>query len=237
MPEDLATKTALVTGASSGIGLAISRSLLAAGCRVIGIARDFSKLDPTSDRFETHSQDLVDLEQSAQLIKSITGQRQIDYFIHSAGAGLFGSIEQFSLSQIDSFLKANLTSALVICRQLIPGMRQRKHGRIIFIGSESALQAGKKGALYSSAKFGMRGLAQALREDCSRDGIAVSLINPGMVDTAFFAEQDFRPGPHPSNSINSQDVADLVMHIIRSNPDMVIDEINLSPRNKSIDFS
>ena len=149
---------------------------------------------------------------------------------------MFGSIEQFSVSQIDSFLKANLTSALVICHELIPDMRQRKDGRIIFIGSESALNAGKKGALYSSAKFGIRGLAQALREDCSRDGIAVSLINPGMVDTAFFAEQDFRPGPHSSNSIDSQDVADLVLHIIHSSPDMVIDEVNLSPRNKSIDF-
>ncbi len=236
MSDTLVAKTALVTGASSGIGLAITRSLLAAGCRVIGIARDFTKLDLSSELFEAHSQDLVELDRTADLIKSISKQQRIDYFIHSAGAGLFGSIEQFSVSQIDSFLKANLTSALVICHELIPDMRQRKDGRIIFIGSESALNAGKKGALYSSAKFGIRGLAQALREDCSRDGIAVSLINPGMVDTAFFAEQDFRPGPHSSNSIDSQDVADLVLHIIHSSPDMVIDEVNLSPRNKSIDF-
>ena len=236
MSDTLVAKTALVTGASSGIGLAITRSLLAAECRVIGIARDFTKLDLSNELFQAHTQDLVELEPTADLIKSISKQQPIDYFIHSAGVGLFGSIEQFSVSQIDRFLKANLTSALVICHQLIPGMRQRKDGRIIFIGSESALNAGKKGALYSSAKFGIRGLAQALREDCSRDGIAVSLINPGMVDTAFFTGQDFRPGPHPSNSIDSQDVADLVLHIIHSSPDMVIDEVNLSPRNKSIDF-
>ena len=154
MSDNLANKTALVTGASSGIGLAISRSLIAEQCQVIGIARDFTKLDLSSELFTTHSQDLVELEQTAELIKSIAEQQPIDYFIHSAGAGLFGSIEQFSVNQIDSFIKTNLTSALVISHELIPGMRQARHGRIIFIGSESALQAGKKGALYSSAKFG-----------------------------------------------------------------------------------
>ena len=236
MATDLSSRTALITGASSGIGLAITRSLLARQCRVIAIARDFSRLDLEDDLLATHSQDLVDLEQTGKLIQALSRQHSIDYFIHSAGSGLFGSIEQFSFRQIDQFIKANLTSALVISHHLVPPMRRRKQGRIIFIGSESALRAGKKGALYSSAKFGLRGLAQALREDCSRDGIAVSLINPGMVDTPFFRSQDFRPGPDPSNSISSQDVADMVMHIINSNPDIVIDEVNLSPRNKTISF-
>jgi len=115
-------------------------------------------------------------------------------------------------------------------------MRRRKSGRIIFIGSESALNAGRKGALYSSAKFGLRGLAQALREDCSKDGITVSLINPGMVNTAFFDKQSFRPGKEPGNYIEAGDIADTVLHILHSNSNIVFDEINLSPRNKSIDF-
>ena len=232
----LADKTALVTGASSGIGLAITQSLLQQQCTVIGIARDFSKTSLSSPLFESHEQDLGQLEQTSQLIKSIAKSRPIDFFIHSAGAGLFGSIEQFSVRQTDEYLKSNLTSAIVISQQIIPMMKRRKSGRVIFIGSESALSAGRKGALYSAAKFGLRGFSQALREDCSKDGITVSLINPGMVKTPFFDQQNFRPGELPGNYIEARDVADSVLYILHSNPQIVIDEINLSPRNKSIDF-
>ncbi|MBT4077904.1 MAG: SDR family NAD(P)-dependent oxidoreductase, partial [Gammaproteobacteria bacterium] len=113
---------------------------------------------------------------------------------------------------------------------------KNKSGRIIFIGSESAINAGKKGTLYSSAKFGIRGLALALREDCSKDGINVSLINPGMVKTPFFDNQNFQPGGDTSNYITPQDIAETVLHILQSNPDIVLGEINISPRNKSITF-
>lgn len=235
--SDLKNKIALVTGASSGIGLAITQCLLKQQCRVIGIARDFSKSDLKNSLFEAHQLDLSKLDNTADLMKILRKQHVFDFIIHSAGSGLFGSIEQFSVSQIDKHIKTNLTSALVISHYLIPAMRLQKSGRIVFIGSESAVNAGKKGALYSSAKFGLRGLSQSLREDCSKDGICVSLINPGMVRTAFFDQQTFKPGPQPSNAIEATDIANSVLHILRSNPDLVIDEINLSPRNKSIDFS
>ena len=234
---DLSNKTALVTGASSGIGLAITQALLHQQCRVIGIARDFTKVAIENPLFESHIQDLTDLNKTGALVKQLCRDNSFDFFIHSAGSGVFGSIEQFSISQIDTHIKSNLTSALVIAHYLIPGMRSQKSGRIVFIGSESAITAGNKGALYSSAKFGLRGLSQALREDCSKDGIGVSLINPGMVRTPFFDDQKFKPGALPSNAIEASDIAQTVLHILHSNPDIVIDEINLSPRNKSIDFS
>lgn len=233
---DLSGKTALVTGASSGIGLATCRRLLRHNCRVIGIARDFSKIGLDHPLLTTHSLDLLDLAASERLIKQLARDTPPDYFVHSSGHGLFGSIEQFSVRQIDDYLTANLTSALVICRSLLPPMRRNKAGRIIFIGSESALRAGRKGALYSAAKFGLRGLAQALREDCARDGISVSLVNPGMVRTAFFDDLHFRPAAGPDNALEADDVARLVLQIINSSKDMIIDEINLSPRNRSIDF-
>ena len=235
--NNLSSKTALVTGASSGIGLAITRLLLEQQCNVVGIARDFSKSGLDAEHFDGLSLDLADLTQTARQLKDLDKQHRFDFFIHSAGAGLFGSIEQFSVQQIDDYLRANLSSALVLCRQLMPGMRRRKSGRIIFIGSESALNAGKKGVLYSAAKFGLRGLAQSLREDCARDGIGVSLINPGMVRTPFFDHLNFRPAQGSDNAIEAEDVARIVMHILHSSPDLVVDEINLSPRNKSLDFS
>jgi NADP-dependent 3-hydroxy acid dehydrogenase YdfG len=234
--NELQGKTALVTGASSGIGLAITQCLLDHGCHVIGLARDFQKASINSPLFEAHSQDLADLNGTSSLLKKLLKKHQPDFFIHSAGAGQFGSIEQFSVRQIESYIQSNLSSALVLSRHIVPVMRNNKSGRIIFIGSESSTRAGKKGALYSSVKFGLRGLAFALREDCSKDGIAVSLINPGMVRTPFFDQLNFRPAEDSSNAICAEDVAQTVLHILQSNPDIVFDEINLSPRNRSIDF-
>ncbi len=236
MNPNLKSNTALVTGASSGIGLAITHSLLDAGCRVIGLGRDFSKTELNHVRFEAYTQDFSNLEKTSTLLKQLCTDNRFDFFIHSAGEGLFGSIEQFSIKQIESFINSNLSSTLVICRHILPTMRQQKSGRILLMGSESALKAGKKGALYSSAKFGLRGLSQALREDCAKDGITVSLINPGMVRTPFFTDLTFQPGQNPENAIQAKDIAETVLFVLQSDPNIVYDEINLSPRNKSIDF-
>ena len=115
-------------------------------------------------------------------------------------------------------------------------MRRRRRGQLLFIGSESALQAGRKGAVYSAAKFGLRGFCQALRDDCARDGLRVSLINPGMVRSPFFDELEFAPGEAPENAITVDELADLIWQIVQTSADIVIDEVSLTPRVKSIDF-
>ena len=230
-------KSALVTGASSGIGLATSKLLLKNNYQVFGISRRGLVADLEGDRFTGIALDLCRLDKIDEQITGLLKQRQFDCFIHAAGYGQFGSIEQFSVSQIDQAIRVNLTSALVLSRLLVPAFRRKNTGRIIFIGSESALSAGKKGALYSAAKFGLRGFCQALREDCASDGINVSLINPGMVRSPFFDGQSFAPGESSENAISVDDIALMVLHILQSSPDIVFDEVNMSPRVKSLSFS
>lgn len=230
------SQTVLLSGASSGIGLATARLLLDQGYRVIGLSRRGQVDELEDENFTPVALDLDDLPRLEKQLKALLENEAIDVFIHAAGQGHFGSIEQFSRAQIESALRINLVSAIVICRFLMPQLRRRGRGRIIFIGSESALTAGKKGALYSAAKFGLRGFCLSLREDCASDGIQVSLINPGMVRSPFFDDLAFAPAAQPENAIAVTDVAQLIGQIMQSSTDIVIDEINLSPRVKSIDF-
>ena len=230
-------KQALVTGASSGIGLAVSLRLLEQGYAVTGISRRGQVDALQHENFRAEAIDLGDLEALQSRLANILRQTDFDCLVHAAGQGNFGSIEQFSVAQIETAIRVNLLSGMVICRALLPQMRRAAEGRIIFIGSESALQAGRKGALYSAAKFGLRGFCLALREDCGSDGIQVSLINPGMVRSPFFDDQTFAPGDDPENAISTNDIATVLMQILQSSPEIVIDEINVSPRVKSINFT
>ena len=229
-------ETVLLSGASSGIGQATASLLLQQGYHVIGLSRRGQVDALAHENFTALALDLDNLQPLEARIKTLQENHDIACFVHAAGQGCFGSIEQFSIAQIESSMRINLTSAMVICRGLLPALRRRGNGRLIFIGSESALAAGKKGALYCASKFGLRGFCLSLREDCASDGIQVSLINPGMVRSPFFDELPFAPGALPENAIEVEDVARVVLQIMQSSPHIVIDEVNLSPRVKSIDF-
>ena len=230
------SRLAVVTGASSGIGLACAERLIADGFHVVGASRRGNVPRLAGDAFTPLAIDLADLDAIEAALREAVGERPVDCLVHAAGAGLFGSIEQFSVAQIEASLRLNLGSALVLSRALVPGMRRAGRGQLVFIGSEAALEAGRKGALYSAAKYGLRGFCRALREDCAAAGIRVSLVHPGMVRSPFFDDLDFAPGAAAENAIEVGDVAELVAQILASSESIVIDEITLSPRVKSIDF-
>jgi len=231
-------RTIVVTGASSGIGRAIALLLLEQGYQVVGIARDFSKAPYIKENLTPVSADLSDLERLPALLdKLVREYTTVDGVICCAGSGRFGSLEEFSYDQIRCLLEINLTSQIYLVRALLPGMKQRGRGDIIFMGSEAARAGGKRGAVYSAAKFGLRGLAQSLREECASNGVRVSIINPGMVKTAFFDNLDFRHGEEPDNYIQPEDVARAALTILEAREGTVFDEINLSPQKKVVRFS
>lgn len=229
--------TIVVTGASSGIGRATASLLLAHGYRVIGIARDFSKCDVDSAGFTTVELDLSRLDELPPHLDAIARNHQeISGLVCCAGSGRFGSLEEFSFAQIRELIDLNLTSQIYVIRALLPAMKQRQAGNIVLMGSEAALTGGKRGAVYSASKFGLRGLAQSLRQECASSNIHVSIINPGMVKTGFFDKLDFRPGDADDNYILPGDVAAVVLEVIETRSGTVIDEINLSPAKKVIHF-
>lgn len=228
-------RTVLVTGASSGIGRATARLLLTQGHTVLGLSRDISQFNQAYANFYPLQADLSDLEKLPPLIKSIE-QRfpAFDAVVFAAGAGLFGSLEEFSYRQIETLITLNFSSAAFITRALIPSFKRKRHSDLIYIGSEAALKGSRKGTIYCASKFALRGFTQALREECSKDGVRVCLINPGMVQTPFFDSLNFTPGEDATNFLLPEDIAEAVSYVLNSRPNLVIDEINLNPASKVV---
>ena len=227
----------LITGSSSGIGRATAQKLLEAGAVVYGIARNHEKFQPDTKRYKPLTIDVTDLKVlPGQLSDLLATQPEIDGLISNAGYGSFEGLENFSPEQIYSYINDNLTSHLVVTRCLLPHFKTKNRGDVIFIGSEAALEGGKKGSLYCATKFGLRGFSQSIRQESANKNIRVTLINPGMVRTSFFDDLNFRPGDDDENAIEPTDIADIIINILSMRSGTVVDEINLTPQKKVITF-
>ncbi|MFT6099995.1 MAG: NADP-dependent 3-hydroxy acid dehydrogenase YdfG [Arenicella sp.] len=220
---------ALVTGASSGIGLATAQSLFSSGYSVEGIARDFSNTD--FDQLKTTELDLSQIDDLASSLQQFKAAP--DVLVLNAGYGQFGGIEQFSHDQIRRLVDTNLVSNLFLIKHFLPKMKQQGSGDIVLIGSESAVQGAKAGAVYCATKFAIRGLAQSLRADCSTAGIRVILVNPGPVNSDFFDQLNFEPQPGKEFEIPAESVADAIMSALQQPRSVVVDEINMQPIKRS----
>ena len=230
-------RTILVTGASRGIGAAVSQRLLQQGCRVIAVARRFNSDVPANPHLRQIHLDLGRLDALPTALGGLVREHpEIDALICNAGQGRFGTLEQFSEQQIRQLIDLNLTSQILIARAFLPLFKARRQGDLVFMGSEAALTGGRKGAVYCATKFGLRGLAQSLREECAGTGVRVGIVNPGMVKTDFFDALDFRPDDAPDCHLTPADVAEAVWTMLSARAGAAIDEINMSPEKKVIRF-
>lgn len=227
----------VVTGASSGIGLAICRVLAADGYTVTGVARDFST-EATAVLSRAVSFDLSSAGELDDFARRLAAEeKDADAVVLAAGAGAFAPVESLSVAQIRRMLDLNLLAPMIISRAFVPGFKSRRRGDLVFIGSEASRQAGPRGTAYCASKFGLRGYVKALRIECASRGVRVSLVNPGMTDTAFYDGLDFRPGAEPAQHLRADDVAEAVRMILAADPAAVFEEIDLAPLVRVIDFS
>lgn len=230
-------RTVLVTGASSGIGRAIAKQLLHQGHHVIGVSRNIQQFTHALENFSTVQLDLSCLNELPNQLKALAKNfPAIDAVVFAAGFGQFGSIEEFSYAQIENLMAVNFTSQVFLTRALLPQLKRKPRSDLIYIGSEAALKGSRKGAMYCASKFAVRGFTQALREECSKSGVRVCLINAGMVKTPFFDTLSFAPADDESNYLLPEDIADTVDYVLNSRAHIVIDEINLNPLNKVVKF-
>lgn len=184
--------TALVTGASSGIGLATAAALADDGWQVVATARIPERAEVlialAADRptITTHQLDVTSAESVADCVNSLLADRGgIDLLVNNAGAGHRGTLEQLSDAEFEQSLAVNFYGVARVTRAVLPGMRAAGQGRIITVTSMNGVVAMPFSDAYNAAKFAVEGLMEGLAPVLREFGISVSILEPGPVRTSF----------------------------------------------------
>lgn len=179
------SKTALVTGASSGIGKATARSLAAAGFKVYGASRNVAKMQDLAD--EGISVIALDVADDASIVSAVNQILQqegsIDILVNNAGYGEYGAVEDVALAKARYQLEVNLFGPVRLIQLVLPKMRENGWGKIVNITSIGGKIAAPLGGWYHASKFGLEGLSDALRNEVRAFGIDVVVIEPGAIKT------------------------------------------------------
>lgn len=231
-------KTALISGGSSGIGLAIARALAQEGMQVIILARNADKLNQAVAGLKQENlvvegfpADVSNAEMVQKLVDQLVSQYGgIDILVNNAGAGAFGPIEHITEADWDLVQQTIAKGTFLLTRAVVPVMKQAGKGHILAIESDSSKLTFAEGSLYCSSKFAQEGLMQALRKELRPAGIRVSTIYPGFTDTPFhtrkFSDEE------KAGWLKPEDVARTALHILTAPEHVLIDEVMMHPRTQ-----
>ncbi|MBA3259345.1 MAG: SDR family NAD(P)-dependent oxidoreductase [Gemmatimonadales bacterium] len=190
---ELRGKTALVTGASSGIGAATARELARAGCRVILLARRQRELDRVAaslgDRTAAvHALDLTDADAVTRVARRISADLGTpDVVVNNAGAGQWKFVEETSPAEAVQMMAAPYFAGFFVTGAFLPGMLARNSGHIVNVSSAASRFVWPGATAYTAARWAVRGFTEALRADLARTGIGVTLFESGVVATEYWA--------------------------------------------------
>lgn len=184
----IARMTALVTGATGGIGQAIARDLAGHGAFVVLTGRRGDVLGPLADELGGRAivADLTDRSAAAALMEEAG---PVDILVANAGLPATGLLTEYATDAIDRALDINLRAPMLMARLAADEMISRRRGHMVFISSVAGKVAAGRASLYNATKFGLRGFALALREDLRPHDVGVSAIYPGFIrDAGMFAD-------------------------------------------------
>ncbi len=222
----------MVTGASRGIGRSITRALAGCGASVVALARDEQRLGELCTQIGAEGGTAIparadvsapaDVSRAFALLDDTFGGR-LDILVNNAGIGLFGRLEEFSLEQWEQVMAVNLRSAFLCCREAVGRMRQTGRGYVINIASVVGLKGYVSQGAYTASKHGVVGLTKTLAAELHGQGIKVSVICPGGVDTQLIGEA--RPDLDRTQLMQPQDIADTVLYLLALPPRATVDMI------------
>ncbi len=228
--SNLEGKIIFVTGAGSGIGRATTLELLQAGAKVFGMSRTQAGLDTlakdaASDRLSVFCGD-VRSEQDVQAAFSACIERfgGIDVLLNNAGIGIpTTDLAEASLEDFTQMFDTNVRGVFLCTREALKIMRPRKSGHIVTVISMAGQRTNPVAPVYCASKFGARGISGGLADQVLAEGIKVTDLNPGPVDTDYWGD---RPVPR-ENFLKAQDVADVILFVLSQPEHVLIREVNL----------
>ena len=218
---DLTGRIAIVSGGTRGIGRAIAKSLAGAGVKVAITARNEKEIagavaklnDIGGGKVAGHVCDVRDYEQVKSAFANIAADfGGVDILINNAGIGIFAPVESMSVEDFRAVLETNVFGVFYCCHEAIPLMKQRGGGYIINISSLAGTNAHPEMAAYNASKFGLNGFSEALMQEVRHDGIKVSYIMPGSVNTEFGGDE---PSDQKSWQLQPDDIARVVLNLLQ----------------------
>ena len=227
-------EVALVTGTSSGIGLAIAHRLVESGFNVYGYTRDKSKISYNHNRFHPIECDITDTQLLLETTKTLiqkTGSLKV--LVNNAGIGIFGPHATMAPKRIEQMVKTNLIAPMILTRATLKYLEESQ-GYVINIASTAALNPGPFGSAYSATKAGLHQFGQSLFSEVRKRGLRVVTLYPDMTQTPFYDSADFKPGEEPDEYITPECIADAVAQALDQRPGTVITQIAIKPQRTRV---
>jgi NAD(P)-dependent dehydrogenase (short-subunit alcohol dehydrogenase family) len=232
----LAGQTALITGASRGIGLAIARRLGEMGAQLGLCARDAVRLGQAEAELSQAGcrtlgvpADVTDAAAVGALVQHVNeALGEIDILVNNAGVGIFAPLHELREDDWDRVMNTNLKGVYLCSRAVAPQMIRRRGGHIINISSLAGKNAFARGGVYCASKWGLQGLTACLAEDLRGYGIRVSAVCPGTVETEFSPHA----GKDAKKMLQPEDVAHVVAMLLTQAAQSFVSEVELRPTQK-----
>jgi len=212
---NLKDATALVTGGSNGIGLAIARTLTEAGAKVAITGRDDKRLAAAANLIGAHPIQ-ADVAKEADVLRTYRELFQqfdhLDILVNNAGFGVIRPLVEMDLASFEKVFATNVTGAMLMAREAARHFIERKSGNIINIGSTAAVRGATKGSAYYGSKFALRGMTECWRAELRQYNVRIMLVNPSEVLTDFYATAGLAQNKGNPTKLRGNEIA----HAVRS---------------------
>ncbi len=231
---EIKSKIAIVTGASSGLGAAISEALIFDDAMVYGLARNSEKLKSLQENFGKNfvpvTLDITQTDAVKKWIRETFSKiNPPDILINNAGVGSFGKIDEMPAEEWYNMINTNLNGLYNITSEVVKLMKPKEgFSHIVNIGSILGTTSRAEGAAYCATKYGVGGFSEALFKELRGDNIKVSCLNPGSIDTGFFKSSGI--ASH-RNMLQAKDIAATLLHVLKTPDNMLISEMTIRPLN------
>jgi NAD(P)-dependent dehydrogenase (short-subunit alcohol dehydrogenase family) len=190
----------LITGVSSGIGLAAAKKFVARGGRVFGTVRNLQKADPIAGIELVEMDVRSDASVAAGVLTVISRAGQLDVLVNNAGMNMIGAVEETMPAEAASLFDTNVLGVLRVSQAVLPHMREQRQGRIINVSSVLGFLPGPYMGVYAASKHAVEGLSESLDHEVRQFGIRVTLVQPSFTKTSLQANT-----PHVATLINAYD--------------------------------